>query len=897
MGNRRRIQPRSSDYNSRLIERVQDTFTKGMFRQQDTEGTDIPDGGVADAKNVRACGSYYEGRPGSRLFTPAKFGFTKTATAETIKTSFASGELYVANGNARPAVGDIFMLYGENDFSGGNMATAKGDSLRKYDLFRVTNATVDSESVFYLGSLRNPPLPGYGDTTATEFTASKAGTTITATVGTFDGSHVGSYFAWYDGTRDLITKFLTDTTVSVFSSGTVNSASKGVIHAPMNASLFHRGCNRMIALFGRRFYISTAIPFSGWTEIPGVITPNQRPIDTTETEIRQSNDDAIAINPNGVYRIKLNAKAPYYWKANTPIPSVKLTDTAKDKTLRYKYRYVYSLGRITGASIFDDRFDLDKKVLLEQESAPTAIDTNNIDYAEVLSDEPVGDESETCGRVLGATLSAADLLHTAWNTITNGCFGFTLNTDFYNITVDLTSVETLSDVAYKIQNSIRTVTDLQDVTVEFDKDHFVMKSGVNDSFGASITSGTSGGTDISSKLKFSTATISDVESTKALAVGTCTMPAGSEQANVYCIYRTQDLGEKNLGDPGLLAWVKDLPAMRVFTGSITASTLTLTSGTIEREDEGCEVKAADGTRFTLTTWLTSTTATVSETTLGAQAMAIGSETTPFTASQAGATITISSGITLVSATHVGKQIYWADGGTSVIKSVTNTSTAVAVWGDNHAAQTAGISPTSRTFTDTVSDEDLDARFSAYPLRNRFQVPIPNGSIGAVAPGFVFTAMRGSNRFNYCDVQYAWLLGYYHQAFQKSEEVWDGIQAIIVNDGYCTMRGSVSVYRQSTINFMDVGDNILGESVNKLPSLKVISEGFGSIGSGASQMVSLGNELFVTTEPGLRQFNGTEFGDNLAVKTIQRSDLNKMKQTYVAGYNPICGEFIWGLQEK
>jgi hypothetical protein len=864
-----------------------------MFRQQDTEGTDVPAGGVSDAINARACGDYYEGRTGSVLFTPSGFGFTKTASAETIATSFTSGELYVANGSSALVVGDIFQVYGENDWTGAEMTTAKGAAPRKGDLFKVSNVTPSSEAVLYLGNIRNPALPGYGDTPATEFTASKSGTTITATVGTFDTTLVGCYFAWYDGTRDLITGWINSTAVKVKSTGTHASASKGVIHATMNASLLHKGVNRIVALFGRRIYVSSYAPFSGWTEVKGIVDTLDRPYDTAESSIHQFGDDAILVNPAGVYRIKLSVRGTYYWKTNTPVPTVKIADTDNDKTYIHKYRYTYALARLTGASMFKDRFDTASGVVIEQETAPVAIDINRVDYGDVLTTEPVGSGTKTYGKITGTSIDEADRVNTTWNAIDDGTLTLVINGEDYDISVDLTSVETIADVALRIQNAIRTIKDLEDVTVEFDNDHFIISTGEGDSFTSAAYAGFAGGTVITDNLKIDGVSPTTALWDTPLAIAGLTFPEKGSHLTHYSVYRTQDLGKENNGDPGLLAWVADIPILRPFTGSISGSTLTLTNGTIEKEDEGCTVTALDGTEFTITTYLTSTTATVSIATLSSQVMVIGGSTV-FTASQSATALSVT-GYSL-SESDVGRQVFWADGGVSIIKSVTNATTAVTVNVATHGSQAAAAIPVSRSFTDTVSDEELETRYSSYPLRNRFQTELPGGAIGALVPGFLFTAARGSNRFNYCETAYPWLVGYYHRSFQKSEEIWDGIQCIIPFDGFCVIRGLNTIYNQSLLNFFNVGDPSVGESVSKLASVKVINEGFGSIGSGASRFIGLGREIFVTSEPGVRVNDGSTLSDNLAEKAIQRSDLNRMKQSYVAGFNSLIGHVIWGEQE-
>ena len=71
-------------------------------------------------------------------------------SGETISTAFQSGALYTANGNEVPDVGMRFLVIGTADFSGGQLATAKGSAVAAGDLFEVTNNTEGTEAVSYV---------------------------------------------------------------------------------------------------------------------------------------------------------------------------------------------------------------------------------------------------------------------------------------------------------------------------------------------------------------------------------------------------------------------------------------------------------------------------------------------------------------------------------------------------------------------------------------------------------------------------------------------------------------------------------------------------------------------------------------------------------------------------
>jgi len=101
---------------------------------------------------------FITGRP---AYTPlgdnAAFSITIDGT-ETIAVAFASGQLYAAEetgfktADTIPPVGMVFMVLGSNDFTGGELATAKGGAPANTDLFRVvTWPNGDPYTVEYIG--------------------------------------------------------------------------------------------------------------------------------------------------------------------------------------------------------------------------------------------------------------------------------------------------------------------------------------------------------------------------------------------------------------------------------------------------------------------------------------------------------------------------------------------------------------------------------------------------------------------------------------------------------------------------------------------------------------------------------------------------------------------------
>ena len=157
-----------------IIENDVDIGAYGIERDYSTEETQYAvffDAGIDVTDTDYGCrGGRFRlitGRPGyTGAATPTgdsiEFSIDLDGT-ESIGTAFQSGQLYSASnddGNSHyfktassvPEVGTYFIIEDTNDFTGGELATAKGAALAAYDVFKVTNNTSGSEAVEYAGS-------------------------------------------------------------------------------------------------------------------------------------------------------------------------------------------------------------------------------------------------------------------------------------------------------------------------------------------------------------------------------------------------------------------------------------------------------------------------------------------------------------------------------------------------------------------------------------------------------------------------------------------------------------------------------------------------------------------------------------------------------------------------
>ena len=86
-----------------------------------------------------------------KVYTAPQYDFVVTIVAETIMDSMQelTGAIVVASG-ASFSIGDVFMVNDTQDFTDGELATAKGSTPAANDYYRITNVTSGSEAVEYL---------------------------------------------------------------------------------------------------------------------------------------------------------------------------------------------------------------------------------------------------------------------------------------------------------------------------------------------------------------------------------------------------------------------------------------------------------------------------------------------------------------------------------------------------------------------------------------------------------------------------------------------------------------------------------------------------------------------------------------------------------------------------
>ena len=633
---------RSRQQNERMITRSQRRFDGGQAKKLDTLSTDLPTNAVAELENARGHRTFIQGRGGSELFTCADITLTiPSVTTQTLTYAMqqTDGLLYVANGNAVPDIGDVFRVTSVNDLDTQPLGVAKGVgamNVHPDDLFEVIDNTNGSEEIKFLGMANDPVIPGYGDVSADEYTASKSGNVITLSGGPVNASLAGTFFVWDDGSRDYITKYLTSSTLQADNSDARTASSYGYFTAPLVASIYHKSQQKLVAQFGREVFVSDA-PSKGWTRV--LCESSTQPGDKY-CRMWEDRETVVLINEAGVYRVRLDVENFYMWRMNEAVPTVKPTFDTSDSSISaekgepfpYIYRYLYSLTKFflpnEEAPMNLTRLDSEKGMIVGQEGGPTKIDGNSIDYAEVNSRFPVGPVyNEDTGvsdpdydnllSLIEGNATAGDI--SVFTNVSDASLGVRFDDQaggdiLYNVVVDLTGTNTLGEVAARVQAACRTHEELAFLEVTYGETQYFPgvkterfyfawgEPGFSESLIGVEAASPAYGTDISGTGFLDVAGISPdyknvMRNIKVLDIE----DENNYSATHISVWRSRDAGEngQELGvNPEIFAYAGDIPRCKAFkvqtTDAVALGRLfSASEGVLALEDYGSTISLYD----------------------------------------------------------------------------------------------------------------------------------------------------------------------------------------------------------------------------------------------------------------------------------------------------------------
>jgi len=365
----------------------------------------------------------------------------------------------------------------------------------------------------------------------------------------------------------------------------------------------------------------------------------------------------------------------------------------------------------------------------------------------------------------------------------------------------------------------------------------------------------------------------------------------------YPYYCTLDVGIHGLdpidgvvNDTDLYIWNYDIPVAKAFTLSQIGNDVSIIDGEIVPGDVGSTLKFVDGTTITIDTYVSAIafTTSTSQTKSGSAALGGGDV---FTASQSGSTVTFTEGT--ITASDVGKRQYWANGHTNIIKSYTDSTHAEVSDSFTIASQGVTYSPVSRTWTDTVTDAELRVRTAAWLLQTRFYQELPVCNIGVVVPGFMVCAQRNASFVYYSEMarDFEYTAGYYYIASQFAH-FKDSIEHLAEFPDKIIIYCDHSVHEITTNNYItDILENV-GIVITTIAGQNVKDHEIGLLDRGSLRDYDDGKQIMVTSDHGVRTFDGNQFSENKAEYKYMKKMLS-MFSAFSSSYDNVNGYVLWG----
>lgn len=750
----------------------------------------------------------------------------------------------------------------------------------------------------------------------TGYSLTKTGTTVTKTVGDdFEADDVGNYIVYDDGAHECITEILSTTEVTVAVSAEHDASTSAYIRGPINSTILYHEKKEVYVLFiDRRLFYSDTITIDSWTEIVKSGT-SVAPVSAI-SDMKVFDDWIVLFNAYGIYKIDLDNFM--YWRMNSAIPENVLTSEVKETEDVYCRRELYKMARLDGVGLDGNRYDSGVTVL--QESGTVLPDTSDNDFAEIWTERPIGPGDTTYGKMYGGALVAPYDTVVGWQTFTVGQFRITINGDENNVVADFTGVVSMDQVASRIQTALHDY--YPNALCEYSSGTFIITS-PDEGGTVSVTSAGDGATDIGTSIMSCQSGTGDSQTpnyTRGAEVGDFEIPIDSDTGlydahwNRYVLFSTLDLGALG-ADPlsgtgnntELYVWNTDIPVAKAFTASMSSIIITLTAGEFVPGDALSKIRFQNGSEYDLVLYISSTQFMTAVTgTHASQSAAIGGDETlgkeirVITIQQSGTTVTRQSG-DLFNSNDVGRILFLSDGTELHVVSYTDTSNIEVLESATIAVDTAAcIEPKTRKWYDTVRDNpyltspNLRSRITNYSLQNRFFIPMPNCNIGEITANMLWAALRKNTVIYYCpaDTNYRHQAGYHYQQEQR-EFVQDAIIEMSEVGDYLSIK-CIRTTRALPLNtFTSYELESIGTAIIKSAGNFMVDENIGVKNYGGVCKIDRKQQIVITSEPGIRIFNGQEYGDNLATDRIIK-DLEKMKAGYACCYDPVNGFTFWGF---
>jgi hypothetical protein len=624
-------------------------------------------------------------------------------------------------------------------------------------------------------------------------------------------------------------------------------------------------------------------------------------------DMSEYEDRAYLIGDDTVFRCimetDIGGLGPYAYRINVDPPTEIIPDDPEDPTHEYGYRYIYT-------GIFMEGLNAAQVTI----SLFTAVAATDLITVPSSTPYPTGTLVQVSSAV-GATLPA----------------GLAINTDYFSIRVDATTIRLATSIE-------RAMTgDYIDLTDAGTGNHYITtmlrQNRVSDGVRIGLETGTCknpnyekdwGEVFFADEIQNDPACHEFILPDGSLCVPFDGTNGRWREYTHFGIYRTKNIGYNSGGrnpltglgnDPEFYCWVEDVPCCKAFSITISTNTMFCSQGQFTQADNGSILRDSAGNTGTITSVTSPFRATLAgghSLGAGATTLCLGSSTV-MTASQTGTAITRTAGAQFL-ATDVGMPFFWADGGMSIISTVSTPNLAQATNSTAHVAQAATFHPTRRGFSDILPDDEtqpdtagLRERMMAGAFGTdiyippRFYTPLPEGNRIVVDSGYMFIFNTDSSTVYYCDI--------------AAKEYWAGqyradLQFFVLPANIVDARvfpGLLSFFCVGkTLNLAlnvssDQGENKVGEKIPKLAEPSIVDENIGIASpehARALVAVRAGVLIGLTDEPAVRFYDGTGWSrENIALDADQRGAVQKYIESLVGtgifgAYTEQGGYILW-----
>ena len=223
----------------------------------------------------------------------------------------------------------------------------------------------------------------------TGYSVTKSGSTVTKTVGAdFTSADVGNYIVYDDGVHERIEAYLNINTVTVDSTTAHAASTAAYIRGPVNAVYYHKTQKKILIHIDTRIFVASDIYVGSWVQAYCI---SYSTLQNSTSRFSEYQQYAYLFNANGIFKLDLSESTYLYYKINSSIPTVKLTDdraaqigdetTTDVSETNYVRRFTYTMSRISGTGLRDRTTP---NSYLRHETGSTKLNSDLKDYGEYV---------------------------------------------------------------------------------------------------------------------------------------------------------------------------------------------------------------------------------------------------------------------------------------------------------------------------------------------------------------------------------------------------------------------------------------------------------------------------------------------------------------------------------